>query len=92
VNVEINPTIFDFDKKNPGMLAIYMASSARYVLENNNSKDMRAKHKAALHDMISVYKAGKGINKDKKMEKLIKADDDGKLDDWLADNLKVGGQ
>jgi hypothetical protein len=90
VNVEINPTIMDFEKKNPGMLAIYMAGCAKFVLETNYSNDMRAKHKAALHDMISVYKSDKGIRKDKKMEKLIKSDDEGKLDEWLAENLKVG--
>jgi len=90
VNVEINPAIMDFEKKNKGMLVIYMASSAKYVLENNYSKDMRAKQKAALHDMILVYKTGKGIEKDKKMEKLIKADDEGTLDEWLDKNLKIG--
>ena len=89
VNVEINPTIMDFEKKNKGMLALYMASSAKYVLENNYSKDMRAKHKAAMLDMISVYQTGKGINKDKKMEKLIKSNEEGKLDEWLSENLKV---
>jgi hypothetical protein len=89
VNVEINPIIMDFNKKNEGMLLMYMAFSARYVLENNYSKDMRAKHKAALKDMISVYKLNQGIKKDKKMEKLIKSDEGGTLDDWLSENLKV---
>jgi len=89
VTVEINPTIMDFEKKNPGMLALYMACSAQYVLENNYSKDMRAKHRAALRDMIKVYKSGNGIKKDKKMEKLIKSDEDGKIDEWLSENLKV---
>ena len=89
VNVEINPTIIDFEEKNPGMLALYMAGSATYVLENNYSKDMRAKHKAALKGMIEVYKSGKGIKKDKKMEKLIKSDEEGKLDEWLSENLKI---
>lgn len=70
-------------------MIIYMAGSARYVLENNYSKDMRAKQKAALKDMITVYKSGKGIKKDKKMEKLAKAGEEGKLDDWINDNLKV---
>ena len=89
VNVEITPIIMDFEKKNKGMLALYLAGSARYVLENNYSKDMRAKHKTTLREMIQVYKAGKGIKKDKKMETLIKSDEDGKLDDWLAENLKI---
>ena len=92
VNVELNSTIMDFEKKNEGMLAIYMASSARYVLENNYSNDMRSKHKAALRDMISVYKTGKGIKKDKKMEKLIKSDEEGKIDEWLSENLKINNQ
>jgi hypothetical protein len=91
VNVEINPTIMDFEKKNGGMLVLYMAASAKYVLENSYSKDMRAKHRSALRDMIGVYKAGKGIQKDKKMEKLAKMDEDGKLDEWIADNLKIEG-
>jgi len=39
--------------------------------------------------MIGVYKSGKGIKKDKKMEKLIKSNEDDKLDEWLSENLKV---
>lgn len=89
VNVELNENIFDFDKKNPGMLIIYMASSARYVLENNYSKDMRAKHRAALLDMIMVYKSGTGVTRDKKMDKLVKSEEDGELDKWMETNLKV---
>ena len=89
VNVELNEAIMDFNKKNDGMLIIYMASSAKYVLENNYSKDMRAKHRAALRDMIAVYKNSTGIKKDKKMEKLIKMEEAGKLDEWLNENLKI---
>jgi hypothetical protein len=89
VSVEINPIVMDFEKKNPGMLVLFMACCSKYVLENNYSKDISAKNKAALHDMISVYKKGIGINKDKKMDKLIKSDEEGKLDEWLAENMKT---
>jgi hypothetical protein len=82
----------DFEKKNPGMLVLYMACSAQYVLENDYSKDMRAKHRSALRDMMAVYKAGTGITKDKKMEKLIKSDEDGKIDEWLSENLKINAR
>lgn len=92
VDVEITPVIMDFEKKNKGMLILYMACSAQYVLENNYSKDMRAKHRAALKDMISVYNRGNGISKDKKMEKLIKSDEDGKMDEWIEENLKINKQ
>jgi len=87
VNVEITPVIMDFEQKNPGMLVIYMSASARFVLENKYSKDARGKYKSALMDMISVYKSGKGITKDKAMEKLIKSMDEGKMDEWLKENL-----
>jgi hypothetical protein len=89
VTVELDKTIMDFEIKNPGMLIIYMASSSRFVLANNYSKDMRAKQAYALQDMIAVYKAGAGIKKDKKMEKLIKSYEDGKLNEWLEENLKI---
>ncbi|MGZ3922963.1 MAG: hypothetical protein ACXVBJ_04300 [Flavisolibacter sp.] len=91
VSVEITPAILDFEKKNPGMLIIFMASCARYVLENNYSSDMNAKHKAALHEMVTVYKSGIGIEKDKKMEKLSKADEQGRLEEWIGNNMKVEG-
>jgi hypothetical protein len=90
VNVELNETIIDLDKKNSGMMLLYMAASARYILENNYSKDMRAKHKAALTAMLTAYKEGNGVKKDKKMEKLSKASEENKLDVWLDENLKVG--
>lgn len=89
VNVEITPVIIDFEEKNKGMLVLYMATCSQYVLENNYSKDMRAKHKYALKAMMTVYQSGKGIKKDKKMDKLIKADAEGKLDEWLEENLKI---
>lgn len=92
VNIEIHPILMDFEKKNQGMLILYMAACARFVLENNYSTDIHAQQKAALKTMMTVYKSGKGIQKDKKMEKLIKTDEDGKLDEWLADNFKVQGR
>jgi hypothetical protein len=91
VNVEINETLVELDEKNPGMLVLYMARCARYVLESNYSTDMRAKHKAALRSMVAVYKNNKGINKDKKMDKLVKSEESGKLDEWLEENLKIQG-
>jgi hypothetical protein len=36
-----------------------------------------------------VYKRGKGIKKDKKMDKLLKAEADGTMDEWLEQNMKM---
>jgi hypothetical protein len=88
VNVGIYPIVMDLESKNKGMLVLYMAACARYSLENNYSKNMQAQQKAAILSMINAYKTANGIKKDKKMDKLIKANDEGKLDDWLQQNFK----
>ena len=87
VNVDLYPIIMDLEKKNPGMMPIYFASCAKYALENNYSKDKHAGQAAGLRDMIAYYKAGNGTVKDKKMDKLVKADEEGKLDEWINKNM-----
>ena len=87
VLVEMYPVILDFDQKNEGMLVLFMAGCARYVLENNDTTDAKAKYMFAFRGLISMYKSGNGISKDKKMEKLIKLDESGKLDEWLKENF-----
>lgn len=87
VDVELGTAVLDFEKKNTGMMVVFMAASARYSLENNYSKDKTAKNRAALLDLITVYKSGKGISKDKKMDKLVKMEAEGKLDEWIKENM-----
>jgi len=86
VSVELFPVVLDFEKKNPGMLIIFMANWSAYVLENNYSTDQNAAKKAALIACADVYRTGQGIKKDKKMKKLIKAIDSGNLDKWIEKN------
>lgn len=87
VDVELGTAVLDFEKKNTGMMVVFMAASARYSLENNYSKDKTAKNRAALLDLITVYKSGKGISKDKKMDKLVKMEAEGKMDEWIKENM-----
>ncbi len=88
VTITMTSTLTDFDKKNTGMMVLYMAAYSKYVLKNNYSKDVKAAKTAALKSLIKVYTSGKGISRDKKMEKLVQADTDGKLDDWINENMK----
>jgi len=89
VSVTLESWLLDFEKKNDGMMVLFMASYSKWVLENSYSKDAVAAKKAALKDMMDVYKAGVGIKKDKKMENMIKANDENKLDEWIEKNLKA---
>jgi hypothetical protein len=88
VNVTIYSIIMDLEKKNPGMLVIYMAAAAQYVLETKDRENNKAQEKFALELMSKVYASNKTVSKDKKMEKLTKSIADGRLDEWMKDNLK----
>ncbi|HYV92524.1 MAG TPA: hypothetical protein VE978_12090 [Chitinophagales bacterium] len=89
VFVDYNQEIFDFSNKNPGIVTLYTAGCVRYVLENNFPKKTREEQKAGLRAMIKGYQNGAHINRDKKMEALIAADKNGKLDDWLEKHFPV---
>jgi hypothetical protein len=89
VEVELNEVIMDFEKKNPGMMVLFMAGCSQYVLENNYSKDVLAKHRFALQAMINYYKGDNGVNKDKKLDKLVKQAEAGKLDEWIEEYFPI---
>ena len=89
VNCELFSFLVDLEKKNNGMLAVYMAATARYVLENNYSKELRPKHLFALKELMLFYNNNKAMKKDKKMDKLISADEKNELDAWMEENMKM---
>ncbi len=89
VHAEMSQAIMDFETKNPGMMVLYFAGCSLYVLENNYSKDIRAKHRFALQAMMNYYKADMGTIKDKQMKTLIKQTKDGKLDEWITINIPL---
>lgn len=90
VNVKLVPVLMDFEKRNSGMLVLFMASCAQYVLENNYSKDEMAEYTFGTKAMIAAYNAGHVQNKDKKLEKIAKAAENGELNKWIEDNFKPG--
>jgi len=88
VNAEMTSAIMDFENTNPGMMALYFAGCSWYVLENNYSADIRAKHRFALQAMMEYYK-NNSLKRDKKMRELIKQNKDGKLDEWIEINMPL---
>jgi hypothetical protein len=87
VTLEIHSDFVDLFDKNPHLNAVWMANYARYVLENNYSKDQVQAHVAALKSVISCYNLGGDLKKDKSLAKLIEKDKEGKLEDWVKDAL-----
>ena len=75
-----------FDK-NPDLLSVFMANYARYVIENNYDKDEFKGNLAGIKSVISCANLGGDIKKDKNLTKLLEADKEGKLEDWLKEAM-----
>ncbi len=90
VTVMINSKFTPLNKKNPQLLVIYMAAYAKYVLQNNYSKDEVKCTVAAIESVILVYQRelGKTIKKDKDIEKFIKLQEKGELEEWVSTQLE----
>jgi len=87
VTLEIHSDFVDLFDKNPHLNTVWMANYARYILENNYSKDQVQAHVAALRSVINCYNLGGDLKKDKSLAKLIEKDKEGKLEDWVKDAL-----
>ncbi|MCH8902964.1 MAG: hypothetical protein IIA45_03505 [Bacteroidetes bacterium] len=90
VTIEINSAVLDFDKKNPSLLITFMGGWTRFALENPKRKSDTIKGTlAGVKSVIKVYKRDDGMKKDRKMEKLIKLQEEGELENWVIDKLKM---
>lgn len=87
VTIEIKGSILKPFEKNPQLLSVFMGGFSRYCLENNYSKDQLQCNIAGLKSVINCYNLGGDIKKDKALTKLIDADKDGKLEDWVKDAM-----
>jgi len=91
VTVDIDSKTVTFAKKNPELLMIFMGGWTRYVLQNGYSRDKIHANVAGIKSSIKVYKLGNGLKKDKEMDKLVKLDDSGGLEAWVAGQLGQKG-
>ena len=75
-----------FDK-NPDLLGVFMAGYARYVLENNYDGDAFKGNLAGIKAVINCANLGGDIKKDKNLTKLLDADKEGKLEEWVKEAM-----
>jgi hypothetical protein len=88
VTIELNADIANF-AENPDLLVAFMGGWTRFVLENpKEGTDVLKGNMAGLKTAIKIYKKGNGIKKSKNIDKLIKMDDAGELEKWVASNIK----
>ena len=87
ISAEINENLGKIYSENNQLLALYLASYARNYLELKGAATKQTAVKAGLTSMINVYKKGIDITKSKEMEKVIKLNEENKLDDYIAKYL-----
>jgi len=88
VSVELSEKIMNLYNKNDKILINYMAAYSAYWLQNRSTATKPAAVKAGLISMMNVYKKDIQIKKNKEMGKLIKLTEEGKLDQYIAENFK----
>ena len=87
ININADLTVKYFEE-NPQFMVLFMAGWTRYALENSYSKDQQKGYFEGFKTVITVYKKGIGIKKNKSLEKLIKIYDKGELENWIKENVK----
>ena len=74
-------------KKNPELLILFMGAYTRYSLQNNYDTSRVNGYIAGAKSMVALYKLGGKVKKDKVMDEMVKAVDDGKLEDYVKEKL-----
>lgn len=89
VTIDIGETLYTITKGNPELLALYLASYSRYVLQNKSTAGKFSATHAALVSIITVYKKGIAVARNRDMEKLVKLMAGDKLDTYIEENFKI---
>lgn len=86
VSVEVQEYVNTFSEKNPQLVLVFLGGWARYQLQNPGEPDKVKFHTAGMESVLRVYELG-GVQKDKKVEKLLRYRDKGKLDLWVRKKI-----
>lgn len=88
VTIELGKSILKIFDNNPQLMSVYMAGYARYVIENNYSKDKLKANTAGIKAAINCYHLGGEVKKNKTLNKAIDADKKNMLEDWVNEIMK----
>ena len=91
VTIEINAEVLPFlgKEKNAELLMTFMGGWTRYALTDEaGGTDVVQGNLAGLRSVIHVYDKVGGCAKDKELDKLVKLEKEGKLEEWVRGKLK----
>ena len=89
VSMEISPNIVTFTEADPQLLMCFMGGWAKYAIEHPKDTSKLSGNAAGLRSAIKLYKKNpKSIKRADSMDQLVALEDKGKLDKWVAEQLK----
>ena len=88
VTVDVDASIINLFEKNSHLMLVWIAGYAKYSIENSYSTDKVQCNVAGIKAAIHCYNLGGQITNDENLNKVIDADKNGKLEDWVKDALK----
>ena len=89
VSVDVNTQVMNLVEGNPKLMTIYFAGAARYIIQNKESATKFNTVKSALLSVIKVYNKQINISKTKALKKLIAANGNNKLNEYVINEMKV---
>lgn len=87
ITVELMPELMTLTDRNNKLLAIFMGAYAKYAIEHPAYNKDEA-NLAALKALMAKYKAEPTHVKDTDIERLIKIDKAGELEDWIRNDYE----
>ena len=87
VTVSVGKKLLDMTDKNPDFMYLYFGLFAKYSLEHKEGLDKNKADLEVLTALITKYKTDPAIVKDSDLEKLVKLQQQGKLETWIASDF-----
>jgi hypothetical protein len=88
VTISIHDYVGKFSEASPEFLMMFMSGWTRYVLVQKDQDEL-AGNMAGVQAVLHLYEISKSIPRNADMDRLIKLSKEGKLKDWVQQQIKT---
>jgi len=86
VTISLDESLAQLTEKNPDLLALYLASYSKYIIEHKSDPSNFNAARAALTSISKVYRKGIDVYRNKKLEGLK---DSTQIEEYIVRTLKI---
>lgn len=87
ITMELMPMLMNITSRNNKLMAIFIGAYTKYAIQHPGYLKDDA-NTAAVKALLAKYKAEPAHSKDLEIERLIKLDKDGELEDWVRNEYE----